>query len=289
MKVVFKSAITILFGFSTFSSEMLCTEQADAFSSKVSESKVTKLSRTCIEQALSYALSPVGERRAPASVRISNPKMVDLNPKIGVNTYAHANYLVLEKEEGKYKVYAGSKTGLNNVLGITLSHDGEHVAALNEGQKGNEIIIFKTSYSGNVAPFKVIRGSELSAVDQISYNSTGEELYLHDLQNKRISAVSTQKDSRKNTEEFKPVFKELLKLDDKMKFSFIKSDDTSFLALAGKSLYSFGKDLKKTNWVLDLGAIGLENPKGFQISKNGNEIQIYTKGNKLDTILYPGK
>ena len=74
-----------------------------------------------------------------------------------------------------------------------------------------------------------------------------------------------------------------------MKFSFIKSDDSSFLALSGKSLYSFGKDLKKTNWVLDLGAIGLENPKGFQISKNGKEIQIYTQGNKLDTILYPGK
>lgn len=290
MNMFLKTFTTIIFGFSTFGGEMLCTEQAEAFSSKVSASKVTELSRSCIEQALSYALMPESARRGPASIRrASNPKMVDLNPKVGINTYAHANYLVLEKEAGKYKVYAGSKTGLTRVLGVTLSHDGEYVAALNQSLKGNEIIIFKTSYSGNISPHKVIRGQELSEVTQITYNNSGKELYLHDLQNKKITSVNVLKDSRKSSEEFKPVFKELLKLDEKMKVSFIKSDEASFLALSGKNLYSFDNELKKKNWVLDLGAIGLENPKGFQISKNGKEIQIYTQGNKLDTILYPGK
>lgn len=273
----------------TFAIEVPCEKQAELFNSKMIDRKTKTLTMACVDAALGKGIMSASTTRSPASISMeTNPHMADIKSNIGLGTFANKNYFVVKTDE-ENKIYAGSKTGIVEAESVSLSHTGEYVAVLNKEENSKNIRIFKTSYSGNVRPVRVIEGDELLNVNFISYDSNGDQILLHDSLAKKVMTVNSEKDSRKANEMYHPTFRDVYTFNDKSDAGFMKSYDGNVLVLSGNVLSSYSEDFKTQNWIVNLGVIGMDRPKGFQISKNGEEIEIYTQANKLDVILFPKK
>jgi hypothetical protein len=100
---------------------------------------------------------------------------------------------------------SGPNSGLNDIQSLSFSPYNERIAVLNRDTKGeSEIRIFHRDRNGNVGPHKLIQLADLSDAKNISYHNSKKELWVV-RNNGRLFSVSSESDSRKKVEKFKPV------------------------------------------------------------------------------------
>lgn len=127
-------------------------------------------------------------------------------PNQSLSVFSLENFLYIQENEEE-RFLAGTKTLINEIESLSLSQDSKSVALLNRKKDNSQnILIFNTSKSGNIAPFRIIEIEDQNfSIDKILFVSNQEILLLNEDLGTALR-VDTSKDSRSPRMEDKPQF-----------------------------------------------------------------------------------
>lgn len=253
----------------------LCRKLASDYSNEISQRQQASFNEACVQLALKNF--------------IKMPKLAVSNDHLSLEIYANENYLVLFDDKNRSrKIYAGNKTQLNNIISVTISHDGEFIGVINESpDEGKEILVFKTTHSGNIFPNRVIRRSGLEGIDSIFFHSEAEEkkptILAFNSTKQTLMHIDMKTDARSPAQEsvkheYRAVF--MFDFDHQIDFAHVYEND--LYLLSNHTIHAYDINLPKEKmWTLDLSETELLNPSRIHLTSLGNVLEVYDQNGDI--------
>ncbi len=152
----------------TFAEEVVCTDEAEFYGN--GEGK-DELNVNCINKF---------KKNAAASARVESEKLK-------VKFYGHKNIIIADRIitktiDGKEivknltDVIAGTSTELKSVKAMTIDETNEELVVLDHN---GDVYFFTTKFSGNIAPFRILRHNDLAQAESVSIDAQKNEVILH--------------------------------------------------------------------------------------------------------------